>query len=320
MTFSPFRIQIFRGESSNNFDLHSLLKSEGFEIQQSEFDLTQHNWKYEFDPDLVIFINPGKNKISGADVKGISQSLDGSSDFPFIIISDEFNFLEASQFFNLGTLDYLTLPKDNNYLLSFFKMRLSTVRRIKEKDRLINRLLELNGQLEILAATDVLTGLINRRKMFDNIEQEIIRFQRNKSPFCIMMSDIDFFKKINDEFGHAAGDHILIEYSKINKKNSRRLDRIARWGGEEFLTLLPETDLNGAAILSEKLRQKIESHPFYFNGKKISVKSSFGIAEFDDALDIDQCIQKADLRLYQAKNSGRNKVVFEDDKASTEKQ
>ena len=134
-----------------------------------------------------------------------------------------------------------------------------------------------------------------------------------------MMSDIDHFKKINDQYGHAAGDHILIEYSKIHKKNSRRLDRIARWGGEEFLTLLPETDLEGGGVLAEKLRQKIESHPYFYDDKEIKVTASFGIAEFDDMLEIDQCIQVADTRLYQAKNSGRNKVVTEDDKTILKK-
>ncbi len=318
MTFSPFRIQIFIGEGSTDKPLISLFEKEGYKVQKCDLQSQENDWKYEFSPDIIILI-PGTSQILGSDIKSISQSLDGSTDFPFIIISEEFSFKEASQFFNLGALDYMTLPKDNEYLLTFFRTRLSTVRRIQEKDRLINRLLEANGQLEILAATDVLTGLINRRKMFDIVEQEIIRFHRNQNPFCIMMSDIDNFKKINDQYGHAAGDHILIEYSKIHKKNSRRLDRIARWGGEEFLTLLPETDIKGGGILAEKLRQKIESHPYYYNGKEIKVTASFGLAEFNDISEIDQCIQIADARLYQAKNSGRNRVVIEDDKNVTKK-
>jgi diguanylate cyclase (GGDEF)-like protein len=313
MTFSPFRIQIIIGEDCNDLSLISLFEKEGFKIQKCDIQSQDNDWKYEFSPDLIILI-PGKNQVSGSDIKSISQSLDGSNDLPFIVISEESNFKEASQYFNLGALDYLILPKDNEYLLTFFRSRLSTVRRIQEKDRLINRLLETNNQLEVLAATDVLTGLINRRKMFDICEQEIIRFHRNKNPFCIMMSDIDNFKKINDQYGHAAGDHILIEYSKIHKKNSRRLDRIARWGGEEFLTLLPETDLEGGGILAEKLRQKIESHPYFYNDKEIKVTASFGIAEFEEMSEIDQCIQLADSRLYLAKNSGRNKVVFGDNK------
>jgi two-component system cell cycle response regulator len=318
MAFSPFRIQIFVGEGCNNLPLISLFEKEGFKVQKCELQSQENDWKYEFSPDLIILI-PGKSQISGSDIKSISQSMDGSSDFPFIVVSEKPDFKEASQYFNLGALDYLTLPKDDEYLLTFFRTRLSTVRRFQEKDRLINRLLEANNQLEVLAATDVLTGLINRRKMFDICEQEIIRFHRNKNPFCVMMSDIDHFKIINDQYGHAAGDYILVEYSKIHKKNSRRLDRIARWGGEEFLTLLPETDLEGGGILAEKLRQKIESHPYFYNDAKIKVTASFGIAEFDELSEIDQCIQVADSRLYQAKNSGRNKVVIEDDKSILKK-
>ncbi len=318
MTFSPFRIQIFTGEGCNDQPLISLFEKEGFKIQKCDLQSQENNWKYEFSPDIII-LTLGTSQISGSDIKSISQSLDGSSDFPFIVISEEFNFKEASQFFNLGAFDYMTLPKDYEYLLTFFRTRLSTVRRFQEKDRLINRLLEANGQLEILAATDALTGLINRRKMFDIIEQEIVRFHRNQNPFCIMMSDIDDFKKINDQYGHAAGDYILTEYSKIHKKNSRRLDRVARWGGEEFLTLLPETDLKGGEVLAEKLRQKIESHPYYYNGKEIKVTASFGIAQFDDTSEIDRCIQTADSRLYRAKNFGKNKVVTEADETIIKK-
>ncbi len=181
----------------------------------------------------------------------------------------------------------------------------------EKKELLIQELLDLKKKLEISARTDPLTDLPNRRGLAEKLEYERVRFDRSKSPFTIIMGDIDQFKDINDTFGHDAGDHILTGIARMLKDNSRKQDIVSRWGGEEFIILLPETDLRNGAILAEKLRFKIESEVFVYQGTKIPVTLSFGLSVYNKkGLKTDDVIKEADQCLYQAKNSGRNKVVF----------
>ncbi|MFQ5451512.1 MAG: GGDEF domain-containing protein [Nitrospinaceae bacterium] len=179
-------------------------------------------------------------------------------------------------------------------------------------ERRVQELKDLKEKFSIIAQTDPLTELPNRRGMMEKLEIENFRFKRNKKPFSVIMADIDFFKKINDTFGHDAGDQILIQISKIISESSRKTDVVCRWGGEEFLTLLPETDLEGAFIWAEKLRSQIESHCFRYNQYNIPVTMSFGASVFNrEGLDLDACIKQADENLYHAKETGKNKVVAE---------
>ncbi|MBT5633436.1 MAG: GGDEF domain-containing protein [Nitrospina sp.] len=160
--------------------------------------------------------------------------------------------------------------------------------------------------------TDPLTGLFNRRTFMKRIENEAARFKRSKKPFSILFGDIDFFKKINDTFGHSAGDAVLVSISKLMDTEKREIDQIARWGGEEFLILLPETGLNGAVLLGNKIREKISAQSIMHEGKEIKVTMSFGASIYNGETPIDKTIDLADQRLYLAKESGRNKVVAED--------
>ena len=164
-------------------------------------------------------------------------------------------------------------------------------------------------ELELSANTDPLTRLLNRRGMADKLDNEKFRFERNKKPFSIVLCDIDHFKRINDNYGHDAGDYILREVANLLNAVSRKPDTFCRWGGEEFLALLPETDLKGGAILAEKLRTTIEEQQFVFNNNSIPVTLSFGLSEFDETMTIDTCIKMADRCLYLAKEAGRNQLI-----------
>lgn len=178
------------------------------------------------------------------------------------------------------------------------------------KDVLIGELQELKKQLEVCAKTDPLTKLLNRRGMLEQIEHERSRFLRSKKTFAFILADIDHFKNINDSYGHDAGDFILSHVAKRFKETLRGQDMVARWGGEEFLIMLPETDLNGGRLFAEKFRSTIEQTTFPFNDKDLHITMSFGLSLFDDPdMDIDACIKKADECLYKAKSSGRNKVI-----------
>jgi diguanylate cyclase (GGDEF)-like protein/PAS domain S-box-containing protein len=181
----------------------------------------------------------------------------------------------------------------------------------EKKELLIQELLELKKKLEISVRTDPLTDLPNRRGLAEKLEYERVRFDRSKNPFTIIMGDIDQFKEINDTFGHDAGDHILANIARMLKDNSRKQDIVSRWGGEEFIILLPETDLGNGAILAEKLRDKIEKETFIYHDTKIPVTLSFGLSVYNKkGMKTDDVIKQADQCLYEAKNSGRNKVVF----------
>lgn len=180
----------------------------------------------------------------------------------------------------------------------------------QKQEILITELTALKMQLEIAARTDPLTELPNRRGFDERIQQEMFRFERHKRPFCLVIADIDFFKKINDSCGHDGGDFVLVRVAKILKKLSRKQDTFYRWGGEEFLAILPETGLPGARILAEKIRSRIESEDFEYRRRKIPVTMSFGIGAFNAAgLNVDDCLKQADLCLYEAKRAGRNRVV-----------
>jgi len=170
----------------------------------------------------------------------------------------------------------------------------------------------LNKELEELSTLDPLTRLPNRRFFASQITYEIAINKRYNHDATLVIIDIDHFKKVNDTYGHLAGDFILKELGDFLKYNVRESDTVCRWGGEEFMLLLSHTDLEGAKILSERLRRKIESYMFIFEDEHINITVSIGVTrldhEKDDAFNISYA--RADEALYQAKNSGRNQVVI----------
>jgi len=175
----------------------------------------------------------------------------------------------------------------------------------------INKDLNLaNAKLEQIAKTDMLTELSNRRDMIEKIEQEQIRFSRSRKSFVLLMSDIDDFKKINDENGHDCGDFILKSLASQMKSTARKQDITGRWGGEEFLMLLPETDLEGGFALAEKLRSEIAETSYVFSETRLTLTMTFGVSVYDRPMDIDHCVKLADEALYRGKKKGKNCVVM----------
>ncbi len=180
-------------------------------------------------------------------------------------------------------------------------------RDLENKNRMLERIKE---KLELLSRTDPLTGLLNRRAAIERMEQEKIRFERSRRPFSIVLMDIDNFKRFNDEFGHDCGDFILKEVAEFIRSNIRKQDALARWGGEEFLLILPETSGEGAIVLAEKLREALSRTSFVYGGAEHSVKMTFGISVYDNVeKSIDLCLREADQALYAGKRGGKNKVV-----------
>lgn len=161
-------------------------------------------------------------------------------------------------------------------------------------------------ELELLAVTDPLTTLINRRKFNELLCYEIERNQRYQADLSLIMCDIDHFKQINDNYGHDVGDNALIAFTDKIRKNIREVDIFARWGGEEFMILMPNVTIADAKSIAEKLRKVVETT----NIKIIdSLTASFGVTNFNSGDTMESFIKRADKALYQAKNKGRNAVA-----------
>ena len=175
----------------------------------------------------------------------------------------------------------------------------------------IKRRADLELRLRHLAATDPLTDIANRRSLFDAAGAEMQRAQRYDDPFSIIMIDIDHFKQINDRFGHAGGDHVLTEFSRLCAHTCRiDLDVVGRVGGEEFAIVMPGTGLEGASGFAERLREKINTAAIVVEGKPVPVTASFGVAAFQASdRTTAEIFKRADDALYRAKAAGRNKVI-----------
>jgi diguanylate cyclase (GGDEF)-like protein/PAS domain S-box-containing protein len=160
-----------------------------------------------------------------------------------------------------------------------------------------------------LAATDPLTGAFNRREFTALADREALRAQRYRHALSILMLDLDHFKKLNDTYGHAAGDKALQRFTTLCCNALRNVDIFGRWGGEEFVALLPETTAEGAAIIAERLRKMVADTVVKFNDHKITFTVSIGIAQYRDGeTTIESPLARADSAVYDAKKSGRNKV------------
>lgn len=174
-------------------------------------------------------------------------------------------------------------------------------------------LLETLDRMENLSITDGLTGVFNYRYFHLRVRGEILRTRRSLEPFSLLLLDIDYFKTINDTYGHLVGDQFLRELSQLIRATARETDQVFRYGGEEFAILLPRTRTREAFVLAERLRRKVASQVFTAEGIGVSLTISIGISTYHGEPEVNQedLIQRADQTLYQAKTSGRNMIYSE---------
>lgn len=173
-----------------------------------------------------------------------------------------------------------------------------------------NRILKKQAMaLTALSQTDKLTDTHNRLSLDKIILQKVMQSQRYKSTFSLIMIDIDLFKQVNDKHGHLVGDKLLQQFALLLQENIRESDLLGRWGGEEFLIVCPNTSLQEAVVLAQKLRYEVDNTIFLSVGKKTA---SFGVAEYKHAETAEDCLVRADSAMYRAKSSGRNKVIAEE--------
>lgn len=183
---------------------------------------------------------------------------------------------------------------------------------VRISDHYQKMLHDLNEMLKVSAMQDPLTELPNRRLMTDRLNVEVQMAPRRFAPFSVILLDIDHFKTINDSFGHAVGDQALSAVAHILTANLRDYDMAARWGGEEFLLLLPETKARDARDIAQRIRTAIEACAVPDAPAALRLTASFGVTQHELASDCNSTVARADIALYQAKNGGRNRVVLFD--------
>lgn len=171
------------------------------------------------------------------------------------------------------------------------------------------QLQEANGQLQQLSRTDRLTGLLNRGYWEECLGIEFVRYQRYRHKTSLVIFDIDHFKKINDGYGHQAGDAVIRAVAELTRSHARATDVAGRYGGEEFVVLLPDTELDGAFLFAERLRKAVQETVVPYGGQRIQFTISLGVALLeDDCQRYEQLIERADAALYDSKESGRNRT------------
>lgn len=213
--------------------------------------------------------------------------------------------------FRIGTLCVMDkqprqLSERQKHILAGLAGQVMSLIELRAHERTLKEALE---RAEFLASTDVLTGLQNRRMLFERLNQEVARSRRYKTPLSAVLVDLDHFKLINDTHGHAAGDLVLKNVGQAIGKSVRTVDIAARYGGEEFCILLPQTGLDGAMSFAEALCKKLGELTHNFDGKQLTVTASVGVASTQSSpCDASNLINTADVALYASKDGGRNRV------------
>jgi two-component system chemotaxis family response regulator WspR len=227
-----------------------------------------------------------------------------TAEIPVIVLSTREDPITKSQAFAAGANDYLVKLPD----------RIELVARVRYHSRAYRALAALREQ----ATRDGLTGVWNRKMIFDTLSQELTRAGREGTPLAIVMADLDKFKSINDRFGHPVGDAILQQASRRLSACVRTYDHVGRYGGEEFLIVLPNCDREQARKLSERLRQSVADAPMEAEGKMLHITCSLGVAISDTPRgnSVASLVQAADEALYLAKQAGRNCVTLATSPAS----
>jgi len=190
--------------------------------------------------------------------------------------------------------EYIVLKENDNYFISRSKCFLDFIKNLRDN-----------------AVLDPLTGVYNKKEILNFLEKLLANYIRyKKDPFSVMMLDIDFFKKINDTYGHLAGDFILKEFVKIIQKIIRHSDILGRFGGEEFIVLLPNTKVSGALRLAQRIKEEVEKNSFKFGNKDIKITTSIGITSASLNDSVESLLERVDEALYDAKKKGRNRIEY----------
>ncbi len=297
------KILVAEDDSTSRRILGAVLCKLGYDVVSvADGDEAWKEFKKESPPRLAIldWMMPGR---SGLEVCAKVRAT-GSEEYTYIILltsnSAQDDIVEGMK---AGADDYIVKP--------FNRQELEV--RVKAGLRIINlqsELLLAKEKIREQSRTDDLTGIANRRAIFGHLDGELNRAERERKNISIAMLDIDLFKGVNDTYGHQAGDAVLKEVVSRVSGSIRPYDFVGRYGGEEFLIVLPGADENNAMIVCERILQRVQAEPVIFKGISIQCTVSIGLATWSGREDADKLIEASDKALYTAKEKGRNRVVF----------
>jgi len=308
----PKRILVVDDHPDNVQVLRARLEARGYIVDEAEDGEQALERVYAAPPPDLILLDVMMPKIDGFEVV---RRIKNDNTLPFIpvIMQTALDTTESMvQGLDAGADDYIAKPIN----FSELDARVKSLLRIQSlQSSLQQREKELsvaNAQLLVMSSTDVLTGVANRRALEERLHDMWEHSQRLHEPLSLVMCDIDHFKRVNDEYGHQVGDAVLQQFAKLLENAAREIDRVGRYGGEEFVLLLPGTVLDSAVTFAERVRERVEQYAFtYGDGQSLHRTMSCGVAAWPHPLIGDQeaLIKAADDALYVAKETGRNRVV-----------
>jgi len=296
------RLLIVEDDRVSSTMLTRTLSRRGYEVRAVESVAEARKEMATRLPD-VLLLDIFMPQVSGFDFLDELRKNAATATLPVILISglsDPKHIVEGLQ---RGANDYVTKP----FILPILTARVEALLRSSALVRSLEVQTEL---LSRLAAFDELTGTYNRRSMFHALETELGRCRRYGRSVSVLMMDLDYFKRVNDEHGHAAGDTVLRDVAQTTQNALRAMDVVCRYGGEEFCIILPETVLSGGARAAERVRSAVEQHPVTAHGHPVAVTVSLGVSAWTptDEAELPDLLAEADGALMDAKREGRNRV------------
>ncbi len=304
------RILVVDDHEDNIELLRARLEARGYQVFGASDGQAALDQVESINPDLIL-LDVMMPKMDGMEVV---RRLKANKDLPFIpvIMQTALDSTENKvEGLGAGADDYITKPIN----FAELEARVTALLRIKKLETALRdrekELSEANDKLTRISLTDGLTEIDNRRCLETRLNEMWQHSARLHEPVALIMCDIDKFKSVNDQFGHQAGDSVLKEVAKLLKDEAREIDRVGRYGGEEFLLILPGTVLDAAVTFAERLREKVEGHTFSYTGGTLRRTISCGVAASPHPRVKDQeaLLKAADEALYVAKETGRNRVV-----------
>jgi len=285
--------------------LGKLLKDEGYKIAPAPNGQKALEMIPKMRPDLVL-MDVMMPEMDGFEACSCMKASAEMKDIPVIFLSARSESEDVVKGFKLGAVDYIQKPFNAEELIVRVRNHLELVRSRRLIIHYMDEMGRQNALLEELSITDSLTGLYSHSHSIERLHQEAANAKRYETPLTMMMLDIDLFKAVNDTYGHVAGDEVLKGVADIISSNVREGDIAGRYGGEEFILVLPNTPLDGGLAIAERIRRRVEENRWQIEELKITL--SGGIKSLEDE-NPTELIIRADSNLYAAKEQGRNRII-----------
>ncbi|TYT74413.1 diguanylate cyclase [Desulfobotulus mexicanus] len=289
---APYRVLIVDDEPMVAEHFCLVLRAAGMEVHREEDAARALDMLSTFRPELIL-MDVHMEDCSGTELAGIIRMEEEWVGIPILYLSAESKMEEQIRALNSGGDDFITKPVDDAYLVASVSAHVSRARRLSE-----------------LMAKDSLTGLLKHIRIKEALEVEMSRSNRDGSTLCVVMLDLDHFKRVNDTWGHATGDRVIKALAHLLTRRLRRSDSIGRYGGEEFMAVLPGCTPEKAEILMEEIRKNLKTIEFHAKEEVFNVTCSIGIACSSLGSSPEEVLQAADQALYRAKEEGRDRICI----------